>query len=201
MQSSEPDVCVETNWIIDIALGRDNGAARMLDLAEDGQIVVYLPSFCLAESVKVIENQQQVLRDLESSIGTQQSQLQAARALSFDLGSFREIRKQIASIQVAVEAELWSTLERVSRHARLIEVGHETIRRVPDYRDLLSLSPADAMILAAVIHARDTVGCHTFMSKNTKDFATPELQTFFEEHAIAYLSSPAAFLRGLRSRG
>ena len=201
MQPSDPAVCVETNWIIDIILGRDDGAARMLDLARDGQIAVHVPSLCLAESVKVIEAQRQVWRDLEASIATQEGQIRSARTLALDTEQLRTIRKQIAALRDTVESVLWSTLEHVSRHARLIDITHTAIVRSAAYRDALKLAPADAMILSAVVQAREAGACRMFMSKNTRDFATPELLTFFEEHEVTYLPSPTDFLRSIRSAG
>jgi hypothetical protein len=56
------------------------------------------------------------------------------------------------------------------------------------------------MVLAAVMRAHATGTCHTFLTKNVRDFAKPELGRFLEESGVTLLSSPAEYLLLLRPR-
>ena len=168
---------------------------------QDGQIEIYIPSFCLAESIKLLESVRAVWRGLAESLRTQLTELTAARSLGFDTTPLRTLREALVFLGDEAEARLWLTLEQVSQHARLIEISHESIVRSREYRDLLKIPSADAMVLAAMVHVLEQDACRAFMSKNTNDFDTPALRAFFEEKGITYYPSPAAFLRAFRSRG
>ena len=61
-------VAVETNWVLDVTLHQDEGSEELLTQAEHGVVQLFLPSICIAESIKRFESMRQSWVDLERGL-------------------------------------------------------------------------------------------------------------------------------------
>jgi predicted nucleic acid-binding protein len=190
-------VIVETNWILDIVLGRHSGAQDMWQRVREGRLGLFLPSICLAESVKVVERCQDDWRRVASQLRREASEIRRAGSLAVRADSLDQAEVMLAELEARLEKLFWPTLEQVSRRARLLEMGPGTVALAANIREFLGLSPADAAVLATVLLAKQGGLCDQFMSRDKRAFDTAPTRTFLRERGIAYYADPLDFLGAL----
>lgn len=188
-------VIVETNWIVDIVLGRDRGSQDMWGLAQKERFRLFVPSICLAESVKVLERCQSEWRSVASRLRREASEIRRASCLAARAESLDETGIMLAELEARLEALFWPTLEQVSHRARLLEMNPRTVVLAANIREFLKLSPADAAVLATVVLAKQQGLCNQFMSRDKRAFDTRPARTYLKGQSIVYYADPLDFLR------
>jgi predicted nucleic acid-binding protein len=194
------NVSAESNWIVDVALGRNVGASRMWRLAQEGQLTIHLPSFSTAESVKVIENMQRRWRELSQRLAYERNEFGRASLATFELDSLSEAGNLLDSAEDSMEILLWDALEQLSDHIRFIEFDRSVIRRTREIRVQLEGSPADAVVLATVLEAHERYGCEAFVSRDRAAFSKAATVEFLTAKGITYYPNPADYLRAASLR-
>src|SRR5882724_10044103 len=104
-------VVVETNWILDVALHRNQGSEELCEYAERGYVQLFLPSFCIAESVKAFEGIQRTWKGLGARLGKERDEL--LRSAFIDAANSLELAQGLLAAATDLgEADLWAGLER-----------------------------------------------------------------------------------------
>ena len=188
-------VTVETNWILDIVFGRDRGSQDMWDLTQKERIHLFVPSICLAESVKVLEKCEGEWRTLASQLRREASEIRRASCLAARAETLDQAEIMLAELEARLEALFWPTLEQVSHRARLLEMNPRTVVLAANIREFLKLSPADAAVLATVVLAKQQGLCNQFMSRDKRAFDTLPARTYLKGQNIVYYADPLDFLR------
>lgn len=197
--SPSNSLLAETNWIIDVALGRDRGAQRILDLATAGTVSLFVPGICLSESVKHLEDIQRSWRNLAQRLTEYGGDISRASRLSVQRTAADEILIDLDGLATQAETRLWSTLELVVESSSVLDVDASVLATTRTIRTLLDLSPADSVVLATLVEAAMHDRCHSFLSKDRKAFDTADVHEFLSEKGITYFASPADFLRSIRT--
>ena len=192
-------VAVETNWVLDVTLHQDQGSEELLRQAELGLVRVFLPSFCVAESIKRFEAIRQEWNDLQQALKKAAREILRSPHLAFADERLRGSVEILAEASDVAEGEFWGALERVVRTARLLTPGPETVALTAELRDFLGLEPADAAVLAEIVLARRSDTCRRFMSRDV-DFQAAPIARFMADEGIEYLDSPFPIVGPLRSR-
>lgn len=190
-------VIVETNWIVDIVLGRDRGSQDMWDLAQKERFRLFVPSICLAESVKVLERCQSDWRRVADQLRNEAREIRRAGSLASRAESLDEAEIMLAELEARLEMLFWPTLEQISHRARPLEMNPSTVALAAEIREFLRLSPADAGVLATVVLASQQGICSQFMSRDKQAFDTRPTRAYLKEKDIAYYADPLVFLRAL----
>ena len=188
----DASVIVETNWILDIALGQHEASIALLDLARRDQVQLFLPILCLTEAIKAFEGKRVVWRDLANRLV----------AIAADLGRNAQLEEFVTGVRGAatlmvetgdtLEEWLWETLEEARRVASPLGMDGDTLSRARQIRSLLGLSPADSAVLSTIVGARGT--CSDFISRDRRAFDTDESRSYLREMGITYYADAAHFI-------
>jgi predicted nucleic acid-binding protein len=191
-------VAVETNWIIDVALQRDAGSQRMWNLAQEGRLTILVPSVCLAESVKALETQFRVWRSLAGELQRIAAEARRSDLLAALTTPLVAAQTALVDLEDTAEAQFWETLEQISRRVHLLEPGAAIISKVSTVRELLNLSPADALVLATLTESPAHSGIGNFISRDKRAFDTPQLRLYLANFGITYHPDARTFFRATR---
>lgn len=209
MPGSDPAVCVETNWIIDVAFGRDEkGSTRMMDLAQQQKLILYLPSFCISEAVKVLEDHRTDWRKFRRRLVDEQRRLTNLPRIPFDVDLLARLGADLGQLIDDATGRFWSALEDVSRQVHFVEIDEGIITGSRIIMESLKLSAGDAMVLATARTLARRGKCNVLMSKNRVDFfpdmahpneerRKPWLADFYNDEGITYSFEPIALLKSL----
>lgn len=189
---------VETNWVVDLALRRNDTSLAIWDAATHNELTLFLPAICVAESVKRLERLQSGWYSLADQLEREANEIRRYSALADSTKAFDGTRDELARLADQTEKRFWATLEEVSQRAQLLDVGYDTIRLAHSIRDFLNLSPADAAVLATVVSAKEQDLCSRFFSRDKKAFGKPPAFEFMREKGILYYSDPAHCLHSIR---
>jgi len=190
-------VAVETNWVLDVTLHQDEGSEELLTQAEHGVVQLFLPSICIAESIKRFESIRQSWVDLERGLKKAAREIMRSPQLRFGEEPFALAAEALTEISGLAEREFWRVLERITRMARLIEPQPETVARTADIRTFLDLEPADASVLATVITARNADVVKKFMSRDG-DFQAEDVLGYMRSEGLEYFASAYPIVGPLR---
>jgi predicted nucleic acid-binding protein len=185
-------VIVETNWVIDVALGRDTGSETLWRLANTGEALLLLPSLCLAEAVKVLESQQRTWNRVFAELERQANDIRRASAFVEASEQIDHMMLMLASLGDLLEKEFWPKLNEISRRAQLLELSHETIALATDIREFIKLAPADSAVLATAVLARRADMSNLFMSRNKNDFGKEHVLDYLNGEGLEYHPNPGA---------
>jgi hypothetical protein len=191
-------VVVETNWILDVALHRNQGSEELCEYAERGYIQLFLPSFCIAESVKVFEGIQRTWKGLGAQSGRVRDEL--LRSAFIDAANSLDLAQVLLAAATDIaEADLWAGLERVTPLVTLLPPTVDTVRATADMRQFLDLTPADASVAANVVDACRKGICRRFMSRD-RVFAEEPVRTYLVAEGVEVETSPLPIIGPIRQR-
>lgn len=191
-------VAVETTWVLDVALHQDEGSEELLAQAERGIVQLFLPSICVAESIKRFESIRQSWIELERSIKKVSREIMRSVHLRFAEARLEPATDALIEASGVAEREFWQRLEHVTRTTTLIEPQPETLTLTADIRTFLDLEPADASVLATVVTARRNGTCRKFISRDT-DFQTDGVRAYMNHEGLEYLDSAYPIVGPLRA--
>jgi predicted nucleic acid-binding protein len=195
----DASVVVETNWILDVALGQHEPSTSLLDLARRDEVQLFLPVICLTEAIKAFESKRGQWRDLANRLTATAADLGRNTQLDALVDSVRTASTLMVETADSLEQQLWETLEEARRIASPLGMDADTLSRAREIRNLLGLSPADAAVLSTVVGARDT--CDEFISRDRRAFDTDESRSYLRGVGITYYADAAHFISArLRTR-
>lgn len=119
----DASVIVETNWILDIALGQHEASATLLDLAQRDQIQLFLPVICLTEAIKAFEGKRGQWRDLANRLVATAADLGRNMQLDAFVISVRGAATLMVETGDTLDQRLWETLEEARRIASPLWYG------------------------------------------------------------------------------
>ncbi|CCF84212.1 hypothetical protein [Nitrolancea hollandica] len=189
---------VETNWIVDLTLRRSSASQTIWEAATRNEVTLFLPSICVAESVKLLERLQSGWRSLAAQLERDANEIRRYGALAGSAKAFEGTQVELEALADQTEHLFWQTLEQVSQCAELLVVGYEIIRHTRNIREQLELTPADAAVLATVVTAKEQGLCARFFSRDKKAFGKPPTFEFMREMGILYHFDLEHCLRSIR---
>lgn len=181
---------VETHWLLDLILDQHQPSRDLWDLAVSGKVSLLVPSMCLTEAIKNIERKRSDWL-LGRDIKVTEDQLKRGEATRAPIPAAEELVVRLTELGDQIEERLWTTLDRVCGHARLLHVTQEAVALARDMADSLALTTADALVLAHVKLA--LADCNEFVSRDS-DFRAAAAKTYIQEAGIKHYSDPAHFI-------
>jgi hypothetical protein len=171
-------VYVETNFLMSVAMGRE---ARGDDLlaAVSGSVRVAIPSGCYMESFSALEDEQKRRSWFRAELAKQIVQLRRDTT-SANAGTLqsRLEESKIANDQLLndVQVRLFQLVDRAANVLERIPTTPAVLRAAVSY--LLIPDPTDNLILHTILDHANHFPAPTkvFLTENTKDFDTPEVQ-------------------------
>jgi len=193
-------LAVETNWIIDVALERNQASLRIWELAKNKQVTLYLPSPSLTESLKVLQESQGELKGIEQTIRQENNKFTSKMGLRATRGILDEVLTHVAQTQDRYQKQFWKATEEISSTVQLLNPSASTISEAGEIGDLLNLKPVDAMVLALITSASRLDQCHDFMSRD-QDFSKGRTVSWMKSRNITFHDSPSDYLKHARRLG
>lgn len=190
-------VAVETNWLLDIALHQDAGSEELLAQASRGIVAIYVPSICIAESIKRFEAMRRAWAELEREIKKTRRETERSRHLFCAEQRLVAATEALAEVSDVAEAEFWSVLENVMRVTKLIGPDVGIVGLTAEIRTFLKLEPVDASVLATVVAARRAGLIHKFVSRDN-DFGAAEVLAYLGEEGVQFFDSAYPIVGPLR---
>lgn len=172
-------VYVESNFVLELAYVRDESAScdRILTLSEDHALVLALPAFCLGEPYESWARRSRERRALLDRFAQEIRELSRSQPYKTLLKESQDVTRTLVQSGEDEKRRLDTVISRVIESAMIIRTDHETIKMALRLQGERSLSPQDAIVYASVLahltHASDDAKC--FLTKNSKDFANPDV--------------------------
>lgn len=185
---------VESNFVLELALGREDAAAAewLLGQAEIGNIELALPELSIYEPYAVLTQKSRERSRLSRSLAAQVQELQRSvphQELVVELTPAPELLIRIERDEMDL---LEDVVARLLRSARVIHLSEAAFQQSLEKQAQLGLTPQDAIIYSSICddaqqHPPDEV--KIFASKNWKDFGTPEIAAELQEFGCTYCES------------
>lgn len=174
-------VYVESNFILELAFLREEHSfcLDMLELAEQNQLRLVIPAFCLGEPYEAMVRRAKKRRELHEQLSAEIREL--ARSEPYHEIP-REVQQLTALLLESGEAEkrrLDERLRQVVDVAEIAQTDRAVINTAIDFQRERSLSPQDSIVYASIIAHLKVVGMDSesscFITKNPKDFNNPDI--------------------------
>jgi predicted nucleic acid-binding protein len=171
---------VESNFVLEIALGQEQAAAaeKLLVAAETGEIEIAIPGFSLSEPFSRLTRTNRERSKVASQFDDQVNQMARSAPHHIEVKSLREIPSLVATIIRRETDLLISTIERILAVSRQINLDLETFNKAMALRKTSGMTPEDAVILEIVIadlSRNPSSQRHLFANRNRKDFSEPNI--------------------------
>jgi predicted nucleic acid-binding protein len=186
-------VYVESNFILELAYVREEHAScdRLLTLAEDRRVELALPAFCLGEPYESWVRRSKDRRALLDRFAQEIRELSRSQPYSDLLKESQDITKTLIQSGEDEKQRLDGVIGRVIETATIIPIERDTIIAALRLQGERSLSPQDSIVYASVLShmagASDQAKC--FLTKNSRDFANPDVDEDLQGHDCKLLTN------------
>ena len=198
-------LCVESNFVLEIALGQEELASAevLLAAAERGALRLALPSFALCEPVirvmRATRDRQAMLRQFNAQV----VQLARSSPHQTEVSELQNIPTLFSNVNQREEDRLHATVGRLLSAARLIELDRARFQHAIEIRRHFGLAIEDAIMLAVVLADLEQFKSpmrHLFANRNQNDFNIPGIVAELQRRGceVVWSFEEAARLLGVR---
>jgi hypothetical protein len=199
-------VYVESNFVLEIALGQEQSVAAegILAQAESGAVQLAFPALATTEPLSTVDHSARERRRLSHALNDQVRQLARSRPHQHDLNFLRSIDTVLATIEQRELGLVLATVDRLLRAGRPVALDARLFARALALRARFQLSAPDAIVLAAVLDdasARDADERKCFATRNWGDFGQVDIRADLRAVNCTYIANygrALQFLTGLR---
>lgn len=172
-------VYVESNFILELAYVREEHASceRLLTLSEEGVIQLALPAYCLGEPYESWVRRSRDRRALHERFSQEIRELSRSQPYSALLKESQDITRTLIQSGEEEKQRLDDVIGRVIETATIIPIERDTIKSALLLQSTRSLRPQDAIVYASVLSHMVSMPAEPkcFLTKNSKDFANPDI--------------------------
>jgi len=198
-------VYVESNFVLEIALGQEESASaeRVLDFARNRNVELVVPTFALCEPFGTITQRGRDGLRLSRTLADHLRQLLRSEPHRSELQAFESVPETLTRVHGNEMRLLESTLRELLSLARTVELTKEVFEEALEFGSRFGLSPQDAVIYASVLSdlrkRPATPSRSIFVSRNYKDFEDPDIQRQLNRFKCRYVSSYAEAAQAVES--
>lgn len=186
-------VYVESNFILELAYLREEHIScdRIVALSEEGAIELALPAYCLGEPYESWVRRARDRRTLLDRFAQEIRELSRSRPYSTLLKESQDITRTLIQSGEEEKQRLDAVISRVIETATIIAIERDTVKSALRLQSERSLSPQDAIVYGSVLsHMGGEQGeAKCFLTKNSKDFANPDIYEDLKAHNCKLLTS------------
>ena len=197
-------VYVESNFVLELAFLQEEheSCLELLSLSESGDICLVLPAFSIGEPYEAWVRRSKQRRGLHEQLITAIHELSRSRPYQGSSNEFRELTNLLRRSGEEEKRRLDDTLERILQTVEVIPIGLSTIRAAITFQKSLDLSPQDSIVYASILDHLTTASeeLRCFITKNSKDFANPDIENELTAHHCQFLTKFADGLGYIRSQ-
>jgi hypothetical protein len=187
-------VYVESNFILEIALGQEHSGAaeQILAAATTGDIKLVLPQFCLSEPFSTLTERGRGRLRLSRMLTEQLRQLDRSSPHKPLLQPLQVAPATLVSFEKAEFDLLESTVGRLLTVGSTIALDGTMFQKAISYRQTYALSAQDATIYSCIVahmSSQDPGEPKCFVSRNFKDFDDPDIRQELKTYGCEYADS------------
>jgi len=185
-------VYVESNFVLEIALGQEEAASAgaILALAENGKIELVFPGFALSEPFATITHRDRERKRLSNTLAETVRQLRRSEPHQQTVSDLQFVPGILTGLAKKEMDLLQGTVKRLLSAGRSIELNSRIFEQAIVYQFMFDLSPQDGIIYAAIIadllnQARKTPKC--FISRDKRAFNDPSIMAELTSYNCQYV--------------
>ena len=186
-------VYVESNFILELAYLQEEykSCEEILELVQESQITLVLPVYSVGEPYDSWVRRSKQRLDLHERLSRELIELSRSKPYVETLTDFQEITKILVESGEKEKEELDNTISKVLKTATIIPIDREVIKAAIGFQKTRNLSPQDSIVYASVLShlsGTSTEEQKCFITKNSKDFANPDIYTDLEAYCCKLLT-------------
>lgn len=195
-------VYVESNFVLELAFLQEEheSCLELLSLSESGDICLVLPAFSIGEPYEAWVRRSKQRRGLHEQLITAIHELSRSRPYQGSSDEFQELTDLLRRSGDEEKLQLDDTLERILQTVAVIPIGLSIIRAAITFQKSLDLSPQDSIVYASILDHLTTASeePRCFITKNSKDFANPDIEnelTAYNCHLLTKFADGLGYVR------
>ncbi len=197
-------VYAESNFVLELAFLQEEheSCLELLSLSESGDICLVLPAFSIGEPYEAWVRRSKQRRGLHEQLITAIHELSRSRPYQGSSDEFQELTNLLLRSGEEEKHRLDETLEKILQIVEVIPIGLSIIRDAITFQTSLDLSPQDSIVYASILDHLTTASeeLRCFITKNSKDFANPDIENELTAHQCQLLTKFADGLGYIRSQ-
>lgn len=187
-------VYVESNFILELALGQEQSAAAeaILARAEQGVLSLAFPEFAVSEPFATLAQRGKRQLELSKRIGEELRQLQRSKPHQQAIAGILTAPAILSGIAQIEANRLRDTLQRLLTSGDALHLDSAAFANAVTYQSLYRLSAQDSIIYAVILtdlRARPAGDPKVFISRNFKDFGDPAIRAELQSYNCTYTES------------
>ena len=173
-------VYVESNFILELAYLQEEHeiCERILLLAEQQSVSLFLSGFCIGEPYGAWVGRYRRRARIHDDLTRELKELARSQPYTTSRDQFQEITKVLTISGGEEKQRLDATVLRVLDTSNVIPLDHAVLEAAIELQSTRDLEPQDSIVYASVLAhlASETTGSSCFITKNSKDFANPDIE-------------------------
>jgi predicted nucleic acid-binding protein len=193
-------VYAETNFVLELVLeqGELSDSQELIDLARRGDIELVLPAVALFEAYSTIHRRAGERRELTERVDRELVQVGRSLTMASEAASVRGLLVRASDL---VRRSYDDVRDALLTHARWVPLDAGVLSEARAAESRHGLSVPDAIVLASMItdlRSRGRSSC-LFVTKNSKDFGTPDVRADLDALGCDLVFKVAAALARVRA--
>ena len=197
-------VYVESNFVLELAFLREEheSCSALLSLSEPGDICLVLPAFSIGEPYEAWVRRSKQRIELNRQLKTAIHELSRSGPYQESSDEFQELINLLLRSGEEEKQRLDETLEKILQTVKVIPIDLGIIRDAITFQSSLDLSPQDSIVYASILDHLTTASeeLRCFITKNSKDFANPDIENELMTYNCQLLTKFADGLGYVRSQ-
>ena len=196
-------VYVESNFLLEVAFEQEQSidCIAILEIAEAGNALLAIPTFCVGECLERIGRRKQRRRAIQESINLEVNELSRSPSAATLCDQLEKLATALTENTGIDEERFERLLLRLPSFAHFIPFDARIIRNSLEVQTNYPLKSQDAIVFSSVLtHLRETKPSRAvFVNRNRRDFDTREIATDLQQLNCSYKPSFAAGLAYIRA--
>jgi predicted nucleic acid-binding protein len=185
-------VYIESNFVLELAYLQEEheSCEHILVLSEEGKIELVIPAYCVGEPYDSWVRRAKQRTELHERLSQEIRELSRSKPYVKSPKEFQDVTKTLVRSGEEEKQRLDNAVSRILETATVIPIERDTIKAAIDLQKTRNLSPQDSIVYASVLshlsRASDESKC--FITKNSKDFANPDIYKDLEDYDCKLLT-------------
>jgi predicted nucleic acid-binding protein len=187
-------VYVESNFVLELALGQEQAADAELILAaaERGSIELAIPDVSFGEPFSTVLVRSRTRERVVTQLNQQIQDLTRSPRTMAHMAALQPIPALLQQLDAAENLAVFSVAERLLHAGRTLRLSADSLTKARAFQAQFGLQPFDAIIIGAVVSdlAQQPQGSDRwFVSRNWRDFDDPGIRADLAQFGCAYAES------------
>jgi predicted nucleic acid-binding protein len=186
-------VYVESNFVLELAYLQEEhqSCEEILNLAEEGKIGLVLPAYSVGEPYDSWVRRSKQRSELHERLSRELNELARSKPYLEIPNEFQGITKTLVESGEEEKERLDNAASRILETATVVPIEREVILAAIAFQKTRNLSPQDSIVYASVLSHLVSISMEEpkcFITKNSKDFANPDIYTELETYGCKLLT-------------